>query len=100
MKRSTIAATALLALFAAVLAGCGTYEYQYFKLEKAKVKEQPDGTWIHVSILPSRYVDEEKLLIRERDPLQNPFRRLGRFRDYRFNRGLVRAERGENPLPG
>ena len=77
MKRSAIAATALLALVA--LGGCSSYDFQYFVLEKVRVEAQPDGTWVYIRPLPSRFVDEERQLIRERDPYRMHFAIWGRF---------------------
>ena len=79
MKRSTLVLSALLALCAVVRSGCDTFEYLSFRREKGDVAEQPDGTWVHVYIQPSQYVDEERKQIRQRDPYRIHFAIWGYF---------------------
>lgn len=82
MKRSAIAATALLALCAATLAGCTEYESQTFELKAAdvdNVEKQADGTFVHVRISPDYYQNNEKLLVQRREPYSIRFWVQGRF---------------------
>lgn len=82
MKRSAIAATALLALGATALTGCTGYEFHDFELKAADVDDadrQADGTFVHVRTRSRWYQDNEKLLVQQREPYSIYFTVWGRF---------------------
>lgn len=82
LKRFSIAITALLALCAAVLAGCTEYEFQDYELKAPdadNAEKRPDGTFVLVRIHPSWHQDNEKQLVERREPYAIYFTVWGRF---------------------